>query len=476
MTDAAPSPDPAPLDPGFLDSGPLDSAPRHLLADHRLWLMGAYGFFSGLPLPLSGFTFRLWLSEGGVSLALIGLTANVGLAYSLKFLWAPVLDQARPPGPLGRLGRRRGWLAAIQPALALAALLLALSHPNTAPAGAIAAAGLVAFLSASQDIVIDAWRIETFPPRAQGAAMAAYVWGYRVALLVSGAGVIASASWVGWHGALAAMAALLALGPLVTLLAPEPMVRVRAAGLRLGARLRAAVIEPLREMLARPGAPTILGFVALFKLGEAMAGVMTAPFYTHLGFNRAAIAVANGPLSLACALGGTALGGWLVARIGVGRALLATGWVQTIDDGDVSAARGFGRAGACAGRDGRGGILRRGHGGRGLHHLPLRPLLARLHGDAVRAAIFPGGDRAAHGGRAVGVPGRGDWMDVVLCAGDVCRPAGDGADAAAAATLPAGGAPRGQPRPLNCAGTTRSSAARGLGVAAGPALSPRSIP
>ena len=333
MTDAAPSPDPAPLDSGSLDSGPLDSAPRQLLADHRLWLMGAYGFFSGLPLPLSGFTFRLWLSEGGVSLALIGLTANVGLAYSLKFLWAPVLDQARPPGPLGRLGRRRGWLAAIQPALALAALLLALSHPNAAPAGAIAAAGLVAFLSASQDIVIDAWRIETFPPRAQGAAMAAYVWGYRVALLVSGAGVIASASWVGWHGALAAMAALLALGPLVTLLAPEPMVRVRAAGLRLGARLRAAVIEPLREMLARPGAPTILGFVALFKLGEAMAGVMTAPFYTHLGFNRAAIAVANGPLSLACALGGTALGGWLVARIGVGRALLATGWVQTITMG-----------------------------------------------------------------------------------------------------------------------------------------------
>jgi PAT family beta-lactamase induction signal transducer AmpG len=296
-------------------------------------MMGAYGFFSGLPLPLSGFTFRLWLSEGGVSLALIGLTANVGLAYSLKFLWAPVLDQARPPGPLGRLGRRRGWLVAIQPALALAALLLALSHPNAAPAGAIAAAGLVAFLSASQDIVIDAWRIETFPPRAQGAAMAAYVWGYRVALLVSGAGAIAGASWIGWHGALAAMAALLALAPLNTLLAPEPMARMQAAGLRLGARLRAAVIEPLREFLARPGAPTILGFVALFKLGEAMAGVMTAPFYTHLGFNRAAIAVANGPLSLACALGGTALGGWLVARIGVGRALLATGWVQTLTMG-----------------------------------------------------------------------------------------------------------------------------------------------
>ena len=95
--------------------------------------MAAYGFVAGLPLPLSGFTFRLWLSEGGVSLALIGLTANIGLAYSLKFLWAPVLDNAAPPGPLRRLGRRRGWLAAIQPALAAAAALLALSDPARLP-------------------------------------------------------------------------------------------------------------------------------------------------------------------------------------------------------------------------------------------------------------------------------------------------------------------------------------------------------
>jgi PAT family beta-lactamase induction signal transducer AmpG len=317
-----------------------------LLADRRLWLMALLGFFSGLPLPLSGFTFRLWLSEGGVSLALIGLTANVGLAYSLKFLWAPVLDRAPPPGPFARLGRRRGWLIVIQLSLAAAAVLLALARPAVAPAAAIAAAGLVAFLSASQDIVIDAWRIETFPPRAQGAAMAAYVWGYRVALLISGAGAIAAAGRLGWHGALGAVAALAALAPLVTLLAPEPEVArgdavLRAVGrgprarwsARVRARLQDAVVVPLQDVLARPGAPTILAFVALFKLGEAMAGVMTAPFYTHLGFNRAAIAVANGPLSLAAAFAGTALGGWLVARIGVGRALLVTGWVQTVSMG-----------------------------------------------------------------------------------------------------------------------------------------------
>jgi MFS transporter, PAT family, beta-lactamase induction signal transducer AmpG len=304
-----------------------DAPDRPILADPRLWLMGAYGFASGLPLPLSGFTFRLWLSEGHVSLALIGLTANIGLAYSLKFLWAPLLDQVRPP--LRVLGRRRGWLATIQPLLALSAALLALSNPVAAPIGAIEAAALVAFLSASQDIVIDAWRIETFPPRAQGAAMAAYVWGYRIALLVSGAGAIKAADIWGWHGSLLAVAVLLAFSILVTLLAPEPEVAPRLTTAGLAVRLRTAVIEPLREILSRPGALTILGFVALFKLGEAMAGVMTAPFYTHLGFDRASIAVANGPFSLAATFAGTAAGAWLVARLGVGRALLATGCVQT---------------------------------------------------------------------------------------------------------------------------------------------------
>jgi MFS transporter, PAT family, beta-lactamase induction signal transducer AmpG len=292
--------------------------------------MAAYGFVAGLPLPLSGFTFRLWLSESNVSLAAIGLTANIGLAYTLKFLWAPVLDQASAPGPLRHFGRRRGWLLAIQPSLVVACVLLALSDPGRAPASAAAAAALVAFLSASQDIAIDAWRIETFPARLQGAAMAAYVWGYRTALLVSGAGAIKSADVFGWHGALLAVAALVGLGPLVTLLAREPVRGPAQAHVRtFVARLSRAVVEPLREFLTRPGAATILAFVALFKLGEAMAGVMTAPFYRSLGFDRAAIAVATGPFSLAATFAGTAIGGWLVAKLGVGRALLWTGTVQT---------------------------------------------------------------------------------------------------------------------------------------------------
>ncbi len=295
--------------------------------------MAAFGVVAGLPLPLSGFTFRLWLSEGGVSLAMIGLTANIGLSYTLKFLWAPVLDQAAPLGPLRRFGQRRGWLLAIQPLLVISAALLALSNPAAAPVAAIAAAALVAFLSASQDVAIDAWRIEVFEDRLQGAALAAYVWGYRGALLVSGSGVIASAGIIGWNTALLGVAGLLALGIVVTLLAPEPAVtRAPPETAVTGgpiARIRHAIVDPLREFLGRPGAFVILAFIALFKLDEAMAGVMAAPFYRSLGFDRAAIAVANFLPSLAAVLAGTAIGGFLVARLGVGRALLITGCIQS---------------------------------------------------------------------------------------------------------------------------------------------------
>ena len=298
--------------------------------DRRLAVMVAYGFVAGLPLPLSTFTLRYWLSEGGVPLAAIGLTANIGLAYSLKFLWAPLLDQVPPPGALRRLGRRRGWLAAIQPCLVLAAVALALTDPGAGPAASIAAAAMVAFLSASQDIVVDAWRIEIFPQRLQGAALAAYVWGYRVALLIATSGVIAGAGRIGWHWALLGVAVLIGVGPLVTLLAPEPAQpppQAHPAG--IVRRLREAIADPLVEFLARPGSIAILAFVALFKLGEAMAGIMTAPLYRSLGFARDTVA-ATGPFSLVATLFGIGFGGFLVARIGVGRALLWTGWAQTL--------------------------------------------------------------------------------------------------------------------------------------------------
>jgi PAT family beta-lactamase induction signal transducer AmpG len=304
--------------------------------DRRLWMMAAYGFAAGLPLSLSTFTLRYWLSESGATLSVIGLTANIGLAYSLKFLWSPIFDEVRPPGVTRQLGRRRGWLAVIQPALALAAAMLAMTNPAASPISSIAAAALVAFLSASQDIAIDAWRIETFGQRQQGEALAAYVWGYRFALLAATTGVIWASGLVGWHVALLGIALLLLAGPMVTLLAPEPVLDVVALAKAesvekgtLASRAKHAVVDPLLDFLTRPGAAMILAFVALFKLGEAMGGIMTAPFYRELGFSRDVIA-GSGPFSLVATLTGITFGGWLVARIGVGRALLWTGSAQTV--------------------------------------------------------------------------------------------------------------------------------------------------
>jgi PAT family beta-lactamase induction signal transducer AmpG len=293
-----------------------------------LALITALGFASGLPLALSGFTLRMWLSSDHLSLGVIGLTANIGLAYLLKFLWAPVFDEVRPP-LLARLGRRRGWLVIVQALLVLAIAGLASSNPAAGIAATLGFGAFLAFVSASQDILIDAWRIETFPPRQQGAALAGYIWGYRGALLISGAGVIALSVKTGWHVAILLMAVLALVGPLATLLAAEPPHPAHTTPRGFMARFAEAVREPLKEFLSRRGAAVIIAFIILFRLGEALAGVMLAPYYTYLGFDRVAIAVANGPISLAATLLGAALGGLLVARIGVGRALLVTALFQT---------------------------------------------------------------------------------------------------------------------------------------------------
>ncbi len=286
-------------------------------------VMSALGFCSGLPFALTAFTLRMWFTADHLALGLIGLTANISLSYTLKFLWAPVFDERR--APLKNLGRRRGWLLPVQLVLIAAIAALGCSDPGARVGLTLALGALVAFLSASQDILIDAWRIEIFAPREQGAALACYVWGYRIALLLSGSGVIWLSISIGWHAAYLLMAFLLLLGPIAVLLAPEP-----AAPLPTPKRTFAErIIDPAKEFLSRRGAAVVVAYIVLFRLGEALGGVMLASYYHFLGFNRATIAIATGPYALAATLAGAAFGGFLVAKLGTGRALLVTGLIQT---------------------------------------------------------------------------------------------------------------------------------------------------
>ncbi|HYZ61560.1 MAG TPA: MFS transporter, partial [Acetobacteraceae bacterium] len=200
----------------------LDSL--RIYREPRLLAILFMGFSSGLPLPLTFATLSFWLSEAGVSRTAIGLFVLVGFSYNYKFLWSPLLDQVPLPWLTRRLGRRRGWALAIQFCLIPAIFLLGQTDPAGDLTATAAIAVLVAFLSASQDIVIDAYRIEVLRPEEQGAGAAATQWGYRFGLLAAGAGALYAAAAWGWAAAYALMAALVLVGVAAVLLAPEPAV------------------------------------------------------------------------------------------------------------------------------------------------------------------------------------------------------------------------------------------------------------
>lgn len=299
-----------------------------IYARPRLIVMLFLGFSAGLPLSLTAFSLRQWMSEAGVTLTAIGMTALIGIAYSFKFTWAPLMDRVAPPF----LGRRRGWLLPIQILLGVALAAMALTDPRIDPLPTVIAAVVVAFLSASQDIVIDAYRIESLEADEQGAGLAAYVWGYRVALLAAGAGVLFLVGVVDWRGAYLAMALLMGVGIATCLMMREPpaaAVAPAAGGLDW---LKRAVLDPFLEFTRRDAWLALLAFVALFKLGEALAGIMTAPFYRSLGFSREEVAAVSSVFGLFVTLAGVTVGGLLVLRLGVFRALIATGLLQMLSN------------------------------------------------------------------------------------------------------------------------------------------------
>lgn len=288
----------------------------------------ALGFYSGLPLLLSGSTLQAWLKESGLSLSSLGALSLLGLPYTLKFLWAPLFDRYRWPG----LGRRRGWLLASQ--LALAAVCVALSRfdPVFEPEVVAGLALLLAFFSASQDVVVDAWRRESVADRDQGFAASLFVNGYRLGMLLGGGGALILADFAGFRAVYTGAALLMVSGVLLTCAAQEP-----AIGQRPPSSLREAVVMPFAEFLTRPRWAVILLFIVAYKLGDAVAGQMSTPFYLELGFSKSEIGGVVKLFGFWATLAGALIGGILLLRLKLEQALWGFGVLQALSTASFAA-------------------------------------------------------------------------------------------------------------------------------------------
>lgn len=324
-------------------------ASLRLYAQPRVVAMLFLGFSAGLPFLLVFSTLSAWLRDAGVDRTTIGLLSWVGLAYSFKLLWAPLVDRLPLPLLTRALGRRRSWMLVAQ--LSLVAGLAAMAHgdPTQHLATLALLAVLVAFASATQDIALDAWRIESAPAEQQGVMAAGYQLGYRAGLLVATAGALWLAGTFDWRVAYLSMAALAGVGVITTLCVREPTVAPNAetavrearvleflerkahwpAPLRaLGGWFTGAVVCPLLDFFARNGVATgalILAFIGSFRLTDYTMGVMANPFYLDVGYTLQEIALVAKGWGVFASILGVIAGGYGAARLGITRALMAGG-------------------------------------------------------------------------------------------------------------------------------------------------------
>ncbi|MEA5446531.1 MFS transporter [Gammaproteobacteria bacterium AB-CW1] len=318
-------------------------------AHPRVVGMAFLGFSAGLPLMLVGATFTAWLRDLGVELAAIGFLSWVGMAHSIKFLWAPVVDRLALPGLTRLFGRRRSWMLAAQVTIAIGLLGMALTDPTENLMLVAVLAVMTAFGSATQDIAIDAYRVEAVKRERQGAMAATYVAGYRVAMLTAIAGALNIAGMSNWTMAYGAMALLMGVGIITTLIIREPEVTVDRMTLAMEEKVMnyldrthhlgwrrdfnawfiGAVICPFADFMKRFGAIALLVllFVATFRISDIFMGVMAQPFYLDLGFSKSQIGNISGAFGLAMTLTGAAMAGVLVARFGISRMLIFTAFM-----------------------------------------------------------------------------------------------------------------------------------------------------
>jgi len=283
------------------------------------------GFSCGVPLLAIDSTLKIWLGEQGVALSAIALASYFGLPYTLKFLWAPLLDRYLPP----LFGRRRGWMLVAQVGVALSLVTLGYTSATETPILLGLAAFLCAFFSASQDIVVDAHRREMLPDHELAPGAGQYVFGYRLGMLVGGAGALwlSDQPDIGWQLTYAIVASSIIVGVIATLLAPEPPYQVTER------TVRDAVVQPVAEFFRRyriVDAVAILLFAMIYKFGDTFAGALTSVFYREAGYSKTEIAFTVKVLGLIGFSVGALLGGYLTPRLGMMRALWYFGLLQAL--------------------------------------------------------------------------------------------------------------------------------------------------
>ena len=297
-----------------------------LFCERRLWLILALGFASGLPLGLSGATLQAWYTQAGLDIRLIGMLTLVGQPYLFKFMWAPVLDKVRLPW----LSFRRDWLLLTQLLLMTLLCAMAFNNPLENTAGLAFLALLLAFFSATQDIAIDAYRTEILKPEERGLGSAFYVGGYRIAMLVSGGLSFIAADYFGFERVYQGMALLMGVGILATLFAPDVSSTHHKKALRWGD----AILKPWQDWFNRPQALLILFFIVFYKLGDAMANSLTTPFLlSDLNLTLAQIGWLNKVLGIIATLVGAFLGGLILTKMSLLRALFWFGVLQAVSTG-----------------------------------------------------------------------------------------------------------------------------------------------
>lgn len=305
--------------------------------DKRMLTMIALGFSSGFPLLLVFGTLNLWLKDAGISYAAIGLFSLVKTPYSFKWAWSPLIDRIRLP-LFCRLGRRRGWALFTQIILMLSILCMSTVNPSASPLTMAFFAVLVTIASASQDIVLDAYRIESFSSKEQGAGVAIFVLGYRFGLIFSGAGAIWMASVMSWNNVYVIMSLGALIGMIAILCSKEPAQDSKKTQVSYSGSLRkrikkfllTAVYDPFKDFMRKPDWVVILLFIFFYRMSDAYMGPMAYPFYDDMGFSKVEIAYVSKLYGMIATILGGIAGGLIINRFGIMKSLFWFGVLQGI--------------------------------------------------------------------------------------------------------------------------------------------------